>query len=204
MKVTRVYLGPVTEHLPVTPIGHKLLGELKSKKQPCHREKKLWNAFNKHRFTEVCQETHLSNRWVQVVHDHKHQRRCLLCAAWVLIYGVRPGGGKLSSLPRRNSRQVENTNMSFTADCVVSSPHVQCGAEAIHVDVTVLPQLLSEFRCKSCVMGGREVPQGICQGQLKDVCMYSGLVTTMPTGVWIKPNRPATQRQVDSVGLCLS
>lgn len=33
-------------------------------------------------------EAHLSNCWVQVVHDHQHYGGCLTSAARVLIYGV--------------------------------------------------------------------------------------------------------------------
>lgn len=30
----------------------------------------------------------------------------------------------------------------------VTSPHAKCGAEAVHVNVPVLSQLLNKFRCK--------------------------------------------------------
>lgn len=33
-------------------------------------------------------------------------------------------------------------------EAFVTSPHAKCGAEAVHVNVPVLSQLLSKFRCK--------------------------------------------------------
>lgn len=50
----------------------------------------------------------------------------------------------------------------------MSSPQGKRGAEAVHVYVAVLPQLLSKFRCQSCMVGGREIAQGVPQSQLGD------------------------------------
>lgn len=45
-------------------------------------------------------------------------------------------------------------------------PHGYGGAEAVHVDVSVLSQLLSKLRCQSSMVARREVAQCVPQGQL--------------------------------------
>lgn len=49
----------------------------------------------------------------------------------------------------------------------VPLPHAQRGAEAVHVDVPVLPQLLSKLRREGCMVGRREVAQRVPQSQLE-------------------------------------
>lgn len=45
-------------------------------------------------------------------------------------------------------------------------PHGYGGAEPVHVDVSVLSQLLSKLRCQSSMVARREVAQCVPQGQL--------------------------------------
>lgn len=46
------------------------------------------------------------------------------------------------------------------------SPHGQPGAEAVHVDVPVLPQLLGKLWRQCCMMGRGEIAQCVPQSQL--------------------------------------
>lgn len=91
------YLGPVTKHLPVASVGDKLLRKLKNaEKNPTKTNEtqdftKTFIMFSFAKLIQAMDEAHLSNSWVQVVHDHQHYRGSLTCAAWVLIYGVRSG-----------------------------------------------------------------------------------------------------------------
>lgn len=77
----------------------KILSKLQIQLKTSHRD--LAGIVSK--VIQAVSETHLSNSWVQVVHDHEHDGGCLTCAARVLIdrVGSEENRGKL------NSRQSE-------------------------------------------------------------------------------------------------
>lgn len=84
---TRAYLRPVTEHLAVSSVGDQLLGELEGEHVSGVARKHPLGAIN------LRLEVHLSDCWVQVVHDHQHYGGSLTRTAWILIDGVSPGEG---------------------------------------------------------------------------------------------------------------
>lgn len=111
-------------------------------------------------------QAHLSDCRVQVVHDHQHDGGGLTGAARVLIDGVSPGegggGGGYCLTGNRNF-------VCYTAAtrlALLVSPHGQRGAEAVHVDVPVLPELLGKLRRERCMVGRGEIAQRISQSQL--------------------------------------
>lgn len=111
-------------------------------------------------------QAHLSDCRVQVVHDHQHDGGGLTGTARVLIDGVSPGegggGGGVIASPA--------TGILFAtaATCLalLVSPHGQRGAEAVHVDVPVLPELLGKLWRERCMVGRGEIAQRISQSQL--------------------------------------
>lgn len=84
---TRAYLRPVTEHLAVSSVGDQLLGELEGEHVSGVAQKHPLGVINL-RF-----EDHLSDCWVQVVHDHQHYGGSLTRTARILIDGISPGEG---------------------------------------------------------------------------------------------------------------
>lgn len=70
---TITHLGPVTEHLSIPSVGDELLGKLKDKEELTTGEinglKNDWPCLIP-KLLRAVREAHLSNGWVQVVHDH--------------------------------------------------------------------------------------------------------------------------------------
>ena len=58
-------------------------------------------------------------------------------------------------------------HIQFYFDCDQIIPHFDLWSEPVHVDMTIIVQLVREFRCQCAVGGWREISQGIAKSELK-------------------------------------